>query len=496
MLGRTRWLLKVFFVVAICLIGGQVFADEIHVAREMSREGLTLSVIAGQQMVYIQDRRTVELQAGLNRIEFDNIPPGVTPEAMLLEVIDGAGEVTILERQYHYDLNAVTMLSNALNHTITVQKTINSNTPQNLITATGTLLDFRQNNAYYDVTLRLEDGTVRVLTGLLVDNLIFTTFAANSTLTPTIDWVVEAATAGSYSVEFSYLSSDFGFVTNYSVMLAPDNQTVDVTGWLTLSGRSRITYADVQIQFVSGQWLTAEMPGSAAQLYDYTLHRLPQRVTIPAYSSRQIMVLELEDVPVERRYVYNASPMIISQPVQKEASLTTIATSEVYLEVMTSPEQTALMPPGTVRVYAQTATGDRLFMRSTPLILGNPIRFRIGNEMEIVGERSQTFFQVIENEAIIEGFAIKVRNDKEVPVTLAVRENLMRFPNAGRVQEASHDYSVNGNTITFTIDLAPNEEIIIMYRVRYAWLPIIGRNDGAGGGGGGYNSQLLGSSDN
>lgn len=496
MLVRTRWLLQVFLVMMVCLVGGQVLADEIHIATEIQRDGVTLSVIAGQQVVYIQDRRTVELQAGLNRIEFDNIPPGVTPEAMLLEMIEGAGTMTILERQYRYDLNPATLLSTALNQTMSVQKIISSSSSQPATTFTGTLLDFRQNGTYYDVTLRLEDGTVRVLTTLALDNMIFTHLAADAILTPMIDWVVEADTAGTYTVEFSYLSMDFGFNTNYAVMLAPDNQTVNITGWLTLIGRSRITYEDIQIQFVSGQWLTAELPGSAAQLYDYTLQRLPQRVTIPAYSSRQILFLELEDIPVERRYAYNASPATINQPLQPEANLTSIANSEVYLEAMTKPEQTALLPAGSVRVYAETATGDRLFMRSTSLVIGNPIRFRIGNENEIVGKRAQTFFEVLENEAVTEGFEIQVRNDKDVPITVAIRENLVRIPGAWRVQEASAEYTISGNTITFNLDLAPGEEATITYRVRYTWVPIAG---GAGGGGaftgafgGGYNPQSLG----
>ena len=68
-----------------------------------------------------------------------------------------------------------------------------------------------------------------------------------------------------------------------------------------------------------------------------------------------------------------------------------------------------------------------------------------------------------------EAFEIKVRNHKDQPVEVIVRENLYRWSN-WRVVSNSADYDKqDARTIEFPVKVAKDGEAVITYRVRYSW---------------------------
>ena len=68
-----------------------------------------------------------------------------------------------------------------------------------------------------------------------------------------------------------------------------------------------------------------------------------------------------------------------------------------------------------------------------------------------------------------EAFEIRLRNHKDQPVQVAVRENLYRWSN-WRMLANSTDYEKkDARTIEFPVTVPKDGEAVVTYRVRYSW---------------------------
>jgi hypothetical protein len=94
----------------------------------------------------------------------------------------------------------------------------------------------------------------------------------------------------------------------------------------------------------------------------------------------------------------------------------------------------------------------------------------LGSAFDVVGERRQVDFQVDVNaRRMEETIEIKVRNHKQEPVEVLVKETLFRWAN-NDVVEASHRYDrADARTVHFPVEIARDGEAVVRYRVRYIW---------------------------
>jgi hypothetical protein len=64
---------------------------------------------------------------------------------------------------------------------------------------------------------------------------------------------------------------------------------------------------------------------------------------------------------------------------------------------------------------------------------------------------------------------IELRNHKEEPVDVVVKENLFRWVN-WEIVESSHDWDqLDARTIHFPVKVPADGEVKLSYRVRYTW---------------------------
>src|SRR5262249_48228446 len=97
------------------------------------------------------------------------------------------------------------------------------------------------------------------------------------------------------------------------------------------------------------------------------------------------------------------------------------------------------------------------------------IRLNIGNAFDLVGERTQTKFNKISDRVIEESYQIKLRNHKTDAVEVRVVEHLFRWSN-WQVIQSSQDYNkLDAQTIEFRVKIAPDQEGVVTYTVRYSF---------------------------
>jgi hypothetical protein len=88
----------------------------------------------------------------------------------------------------------------------------------------------------------------------------------------------------------------------------------------------------------------------------------------------------------------------------------------------------------------------------------------------VVGERRQGDYSVDTKARILtEEIEIKLRNHKNEPVTVVVKENPYRWVN-WKILKKSHDYEkIDSRTIHFPVRVPPDGEATVRYTVQYSW---------------------------
>jgi hypothetical protein len=98
------------------------------------------------------------------------------------------------------------------------------------------------------------------------------------------------------------------------------------------------------------------------------------------------------------------------------------------------------------------------------------VRVLTGAAFDLVGERRRLNFRIDQQRSTVEeSFEIKVRNRKQTPVEVRVVEHLYRWFTWEIQLNSSPFKKTDARTIEFTVPLAPDEEKVITYAVRYTW---------------------------
>jgi len=149
---------------------------------------------------------------------------------------------------------------------------------------------------------------------------------------------------------------------------------------------------------------------------------------------------------------------------------------DIYLEFLNKKANKLGMPlpEGRIRVYKKDEDDGSLEFVGEDRIDHTPkdekVLIKLGSAFDIVGERKQTDFKVnYDRDWMREKFEIKVRNHKDKPVEVKVKEILYRWSN-WKIEQASHTYKKDDSrTIYFPVTVDKDGEEIITYTVLYTW---------------------------
>jgi hypothetical protein len=98
------------------------------------------------------------------------------------------------------------------------------------------------------------------------------------------------------------------------------------------------------------------------------------------------------------------------------------------------------------------------------------VQLQLGSAFDVVGERRQLDFRVdTSRNTMTEEIEVKLRNQKKERVVIQVKENLYRWVNWD-ITRRTHDFrKEDARTIVFPVTIAPDEEAVVRYTVRYTW---------------------------
>lgn len=131
------------------------------------------------------------------------------------------------------------------------------------------------------------------------------------------------------------------------------------------------------------------------------------------------------------------------------------------------------LPAGRTRFYRRDDDGRLEFtgentIDHTPQ--GETLRIYMGDAFDVVGERKRTDYKLDNNQSQVEeAFEIRIRNRKTQQVQVRVAERLYRWVNWEIIEKSDEFEETDAQNIEFQVAVAPDQEKVVTYRVRYNW---------------------------
>jgi hypothetical protein len=430
--------------------------------------------VYNSNLALVRDVRQIHLSPGVFPLHFEDVAASINPATVHFRSLSEPAKLSVLEQNYEYDL---------LDPEKLLQKYVGREVGFNWngVEMTGLLLA-DNNGPIWKVNNQ-------IITGLPVGTFHFPELPDNLYSRPTLVWMLDNRGANAQKVEASYLASNMNWSADYVLTVTRDEKVADLDGWVTLTNNSGVAYSNAKLQLVAGDIHQAQarhMAGATGgaimseaapvkpfvqeSFGEYHLYSLERRTSIQNNESKQISLLSGTGVPVEKYLLvegqayYYRNPQGIGNAIPEPV--------KVYYRFK-NEEKGGLgmpLPAGTVRVYQADSRGGVQFVgedniHHTPK--DETLKIYIGNAFDVVCERKQTDYQKLASNLYEMEYAITLRNHKDGPVTVEVRE-----PVGGDWEVVDSNFKpikLDSTTIGFQVPVEKDGAATLTYRVRVKW---------------------------
>ena len=396
---------------------------EILTAGAQAIDSGTEVTIYNDNLALVKEKRELDLNSGVNKVEYTNVAALIDPTSVMFEDTKNKDTV-VLEQNYEYDLvSSQELLKKFLDKEITVTETEGG-------TYTGTLMSY---DDYGGLVLKLSDGKVVTLSN--ISKVEFPDSAGLLTK-PTLIWQVYSPAAGKRNVLTSYLTDGMSWKANYILKTSADDMKADIKGWVTVNNKAGTSYESAKLKLVAGEvhrvvkpahisrdeavTATAEETYEGAKdsfaeesLFEYHLYTLERPATLRNNQVKQLSLLSVDSIPVEKELVFDVSK---SNEVQAALSLNNSKANGLGMP----------LPAGVLRVYKADSEGQLQFLgedstEHTPK--DEEVKVVIGNAFDVTGTRTQTSYNKISLNLWRESYETEIKNHKSEPQKVKIVEH-------------------------------------------------------------------------
>ncbi len=215
-----------------------VYRDHAATAASLRNEGGG----GASGLAMIAETRTVDLPAGRTRIAFQGVADAIIPASAALTGLPGR----LVERNFDYDLlDPGSLIEKSVGQRVTIRRT---NPRTGKVTEEPATLRSGPDG----VVAQTSHGVEALGCGAGPQALVFDHLPPGLAAQPTLSVIADAPRAGRYRLTLSYLAVRIDWSADYVARLSADGATLDLTGWLTLSNRSGMSFADAPTAVVAG----------------------------------------------------------------------------------------------------------------------------------------------------------------------------------------------------------------------------------------------------
>lgn len=397
-----------------------------------------------QGIALVKERRDLELQNGVNQVEYTDIPSGIDPGSVIIKDPEN-NETVLLEQNYQYDLlNSSSLLEKYLDREVNV-------TDRNGETYTGILLSHTGNS------IVLETAAKKVV---VIEAFSKIELADSSGLSvkPALIWQIYSPVSGARKLMISYLTGGISWETTYVLISNAENTEAGFRGWVNIDNRAGMTFKNAGVKLVSGQInrvsqlvtprteektvaneAVSQTPFSEEPFFEYHLYTLEKPATLENNQAKQISLMSADSVPIEKKLIYDSS---LNEKVL------------AYLTLKNSRESGLGMPlpAGVIRVYSADSSGGLQFLgedriKHTPD--AGELRVAVGSAFDLTARRNETNYQRISDNVERVTYQIELNNSKSEAQAVTVVEHLF---GQWEILESSDSYEkIDASTIEFRV---------------------------------------------
>ncbi len=458
------------------------FTAELDETRSTLQDQQEVAVtIYNENLALVKDQRKIKLKSGLNNLALRDVSAQIRPETALLRSLTAAGSFSVLEQNFDFDLlTPQKLLEKYVGKSVGVIRT-------NPATGAETTEQAQVLSANNGVVLKMGD---RIETGI-PGRIVYSDVPENLRDRPTLVVQLQNKGAADQNVELSYLTGGLGWRADYVAELNANDDKLDLSGWVTLTNTSGVTYRNAKLQLVAGDInrvqetiLTgAKMrrleamadavatPMAEQSLLEYHLYTLDRPTTIAESQTKQVALLSASGVSVRKElllrgadYYYQSSYGDLGQKMKVG----------VFVE-FDNKEASKLgmpLPKGIMRVYKKNNAGNAQFVGEdhidhTPK--NETVRLKLGEAFDVTADKKQTDFKKLPNpdkgnSTFESAYEIVLKNAKKEPVTVTVQEPI---PADWKILKENHPSTkATSNTAVWKIDVPAEGKATLTYRVR------------------------------
>ncbi|RTL55810.1 MAG: DUF4139 domain-containing protein [Rhodocyclaceae bacterium] len=435
----------------------------------------TAVTVYNDNLALVKERRMLTLPTGPVRLSLREVSAQMQPETALLRAVTGK-PITLVEQNFDFDLlTPQKLLDKYVGREVSVIR-INPATGAEtrekatvLAAGQGTVLRFAD---------RIETG--------VPGRIAYDSVPPNLRDRPTLSVLFDGA-GGNQTLELSYLTGGLSWKADYVAELAADGKSLDLSGWVTLTNASGVSYENAHLQLVAGtvNRVTPRQPMFEAKavgralmaapaapreegLMDYHLYTFERPTTLAENQTKQLALLSASNVPAEREYVLAGADYYYQG---RYDSLGEKINPAVFLTFQNKGGDLGKpLPAGTVRAYARDSQGAAQFVgedRIEHTAKHETVRLKLGEAFDITADRAQTNYKRISDRSVETSYRIVIRNAKTESAVIKVQEPL---PGDWDITQESLKHSKPSSRIAQWNVLVPAEgSATLEYTARVKW---------------------------
>ena len=426
----------------------------------------------------VKDTRLIDLKPGVHELKFMDVAGKIDPTTVHIKSLINGSSLNVLEQNYEYDLLSPQKLLEKFVGQKVQLATINPETKKEEIVE-ATLLSTQGGNIF-QIGDKIHIGHHgRILLSKIPENLI---------PQPTLVWMLENRLSKPQKLEVSYLTSGINWKADYVAVLNKLDTLTDLTGWVTIDNRSGAHYQNALLKLVAGDIhrVQGEMrmdyarPMAAAKeaaspqfkeesFFEYHLYTLDRRTTIKDNQTKQMTLLDANQVPLKKLFIFSGSPQYYYYQMDQGSNKQKIG---VFLELENTKKNNLgiPLPKGTIRVYKEDKDGSLQFVgedRIDHTPKDEKFKIKIGEAFDVVGERVQTDYKRLGRNLFEVAFEVSLRNHKNEDIKVFVEEPI---PGDWEMLSNTHSFEkLSDHLIRFDVPVAKDKEVKVKYRIRFRY---------------------------
>lgn len=357
--------------------------------------------VYNDDLALVKDRRAVDLPAGAVRLALREVSAQLRAPTALLRRLEGPA-FEVIEQNFEFDLlSPARLLEKYVGRSVRVARV-------HPVSGAESFEDAQVLASGEGVVLRIGDRIETQPPG----RVVFDGVPDNLRDRPTLVVDLDSAAGGTRTLELAYLTGGLSWQADYVAQLTPDETTLDLAGWVTLTNTSGTAYRDAQVQFVAGnvnrvpdampRGRGAEVLAMASMdakmreetLLDYHLYSLARPTTLADQQTKQVALLSAAGVRAVKTYRVHGGPYPYQAAAGGQETTQPVA---VHLGFENrAPALGMPLPAGVVRVYKNDRAGTVQFVgedRIAHTARDQPVELRLGQAFDLTARRVQTDFR-------------------------------------------------------------------------------------------------------